>query len=142
MSQSYDMLVGARALQGMFGALLAPSALGLLTITFAGSPDRAKAFGIFGAIAGGGASIGLVLGGALTQILSWRWCFYVNLVIAVPTAIFALRLLVNHSDPERTGIDFPGLPCASAGLFALVYGFSNAETLRRRGRCAIHQRTL
>jgi EmrB/QacA subfamily drug resistance transporter len=128
LAQSFDMLVAARALQGAFGALLAPSALGLLTVTFAGSPDRAKAFGIFGAIAGGGASVGLVLGGALTQILSWRWCLYVNLVIAVPTAIFALRLLVNHSDPERAGIDLPGLLAGSAGLFALVFGFSNAET--------------
>ena len=128
LAQSFGMLVAARALQGMFGALLAPSALGLLTVTFAGSSARAKAFGIFGAIAGGGASVGLLLGGALTQILSWRWCLYVNLVIAVPTAIFALRLLVNHSDPDRAGIDLPGLLAASAGLFALVYGFSNAET--------------
>jgi EmrB/QacA subfamily drug resistance transporter len=128
LSTSFEMLVAARALQGMFGALLAPSALGLLTITFAGSPDRPKAFGIFGAIAGGGASIGLVLGGALTQILSWRFCLYVNFAIAVPTAIFALRLLVNQSDPEQTHFDFPGLLAGSAGLFALVYGFSNAET--------------
>src|SRR5271155_3982949 len=125
LAQNFDTLVSARALQGMFGALLAPSALGLLTVTFAGSPDRAKAFGIFGAIAGGGASVGLVLGGALTQFLSWRWCLYVNLAIAVPTGIFALRLLVNHTDPERSGIDLPGLLTASAGLFALVYGFSN-----------------
>ena len=128
LAQNFEMLVSARALQGVFGALLAPSALGLLTVTFAGSPDRPKAFGIFGAIAGGGASVGLVLGGVLTQFLSWRWCLYVNLVIAVPTAIVALRLLVNHRDPERTGIDVPGLLTASAGLFALVYGFSNAET--------------
>ena len=128
LSTSFDMLVAARALQGMFGALLAPSALGLLTLTFAGSPDRPKAFGIFGAIAGGGASVGLLLGGVLTQILSWRWCLYVNLAIAVPTAIFALRLLVNRSDPERAGIDLPGLVAGSAGLFALVFGFSNAET--------------
>ena len=127
-AQNFDMLVSARALQGVFGALLAPSALGLLTVTFAGSPDRPKAFGIFGAIAGGGASVGLVLGGVLTQFLSWRWCLYVNPLIAVPTGIFALRLLVNHSDPERTGIDIPGLLTASAGLFALVYGFSSAET--------------
>jgi EmrB/QacA subfamily drug resistance transporter len=128
LAQSFDMLVAARALQGMFGALLAPSALGLLTVTFAGSPDRPKAFGIFGAIAGGGASVGLVLGGALTQFLSWRWCFYVNLVIAIPTGIFALRLLVNHRNPEPGGIDVPGLVTASAGLFALVYGFSSAQT--------------
>src|ERR1700678_1807815 len=109
LGQDFDTLVAARALQGMFGALLAPSALGLLTVTFADSPDRPKAFGIFGAIAGGGASVGLLLGGALTQVLSWRWCLYVNLAIAVPTAIFALRVLVNQSDPERAGVDVPGL---------------------------------
>jgi EmrB/QacA subfamily drug resistance transporter len=128
LSQSFGMLVAARALQGAFGALLAPSALSLLTITFAGSPDRPKAFGIFGAIAGGGASVGLILGGALTQAISWRWCLYVNLVIAVPTALVSLRLLVNHSDPNRPKIDIPGVLTGSGGLFALVYGFSNAET--------------
>ena len=73
LAQSFTMLVAARALQGVFGALLAPSALGLLTITFAGSPDRPKAFGIFSAIAASGASVGLLLGGAATQALSWRW---------------------------------------------------------------------
>ena len=128
LSQSFVMLVSARALQGVFGALLAPSALGLLTVTFAGSSDRAKAFGIFGAIAGGGASVGLVLGGALTQFLSWRWCLYVNLVIAVPTAAVAVRLMVNQANPKRTRIDLPGLLTATAGLFALVYGFSSAQT--------------
>ncbi len=128
LAQSFGMLVAARTLQGAFGALLAPSALSLLTVTFANSPDRPKAFGIFGAIAGGGASVGLVLGGALTQALSWRWCLYVNLVIAIPTAMFALRLLVNQADPNRPRIDVPGVLTATAGLFAVVYGFSNAET--------------
>jgi EmrB/QacA subfamily drug resistance transporter len=128
LAQSFGMLVAARTLQGAFGALLAPSALSLLTVTFANSPDRPKAFGIFGAIAGGGASVGLVLGGALTQALSWRWCLYVNLVIAIPTAIFALRLLVNQADANRPRIDVPGVLTATAGLFAVVYGFSNAET--------------
>ncbi len=128
LAQSFGMLVAARTLQGAFGALLAPSALSLLTVTFSDSPDRPKAFGIFGAIAGGGASIGLVLGGALTQSLSWRWCLYVNLVIAIPTAILALRLLVNRADPHRPRIDVPGVLTATAGLFAVVYGFSNAET--------------
>jgi EmrB/QacA subfamily drug resistance transporter len=127
-SQSFGMLIAARGLQGVFGALLAPSALSLLTVTFAGSPDRAKAFGIFGAIAGGGASVGLLLGGVLTQALSWRWCLYVNLAIAIPTAIAAMRLLRNESDPERPRIDLPGVFAATGGLFALVYGFSNAET--------------
>src|ERR1700761_1214911 len=124
----FGLLVAARTLQGAFGAVLAPSALGLLTVTFEGSPDRPKAFGIFGAIAGGGASLGLILGGALTQVLSWRWCLYVNLVIAVPTTIVAWRLLVNHSAPERDPIDIPGVLTSALGLFALVYGFSNAET--------------
>ena len=128
LAQSFGMLVAARALQGAFGALLAPSALSLLTVTFAGSRDRPKAFGIFGAIAGGGASVGLILGGALTQALSWRWCLYVNLVIAIPTGIVALRLLVNRADANRPRIDVPGVLTGSGGLFALVYGFSSAET--------------
>jgi len=128
LAQSFAMLVGARALQGAFGALLAPSALSLLTVTFAGSPDRAKAFGIFGAIAGGGASVGLVLGGVLTQTLSWRWCLYVNVLIAMPTVLVALRLLQNHPPDGRPHIDVPGALLACGGLFALVYGFSNAET--------------
>jgi EmrB/QacA subfamily drug resistance transporter len=128
MAQSFGMLVAARALQGVFGALLAPSALGLLTVTFQGSPDRPKAFGIFSAIAAGGASLGLLLGGVLTQALSWRWSLYVNLAIAVPTALVALRLLRNERQPGRSPIDLPGVALASGGLFALVYGFSNAET--------------
>ena len=128
LAQSFGVLVAARTFQGAFGALLAPSALGLLTVTFQGSPDRPTAFGIFGAIAGGGASLGLILGGALTQVLSWRWCLYVNLVIAIPTTIVALRLLINHAAPQRDPIDIPGVLTSALGLFALVYGFSNAET--------------
>ncbi len=128
LSQSFGMLVAARALQGVFGAVLAPSALGLLTVTFANAPDRAKAFGIFSAIAAGGASVGLLLGGVLTQAISWRWSLYVNLVIAVPTAIAAFRLLSNERHPTRPRIDVPGVALASLGLFSLVYGFSNAET--------------
>ena len=128
LAQSFDVLVAARATQGVFGALLAPSALSLLTVTFAGTEDWPRAFGIFGAVAGGAGALGLLLGGVLTQVLSWRWCFYVNLVIAVPTTIVALRLLVNHSDPDRARIDIPGVLTWTLGLFALVFGFSNAET--------------
>jgi EmrB/QacA subfamily drug resistance transporter len=128
LSQSFGMLVAARTLQGVFGALLAPSALGLLTVTFQGSSDRAKAFGIFSAIAAGGASVGLLLGGVLTQALSWRWSLYVNLVIAIPAAIVGLRLLSSERPAHRSRIDLPGVAIGSLGLFALVYGFSNAET--------------
>ena len=128
LAQSFGMLVGARALQGAFGALLAPSALGLLTVTFQGSPDRPKAFGIFSAIAAGGASVGLLLGGVLTQAISWRWSLYVNLAIAVPAAIAALRLLSSARPAHRPRLDLPGVATGSLGLFALVYGFSHAET--------------
>ena len=128
LAPSFGVLVAARALQGAFGALLAPSALSLLTVTFAGSPARAKAFGIFSAVATAGASIGLLLGGVLTDALSWRWCFYVNLVIAIPAAFFALRLIVNERHPQRPRIDFAGAALACAGLFAIVFGFSEAAT--------------
>src|SRR6202046_1212880 len=115
LAQSFDVLVAARALQGVFAALLAPSALSLLTVTFAGSDDRNRAFGIYGAVAGGGGALGLRLRGGPTQLLSWRWCLYVNLVIAVPTTIVAFRLLVNHSDPDRARIDVPGVLTWSLG---------------------------
>ena len=127
-AQSFGVLVAARALQGAFGALLAPSALSLLTTTFTDPDERGKAFGIFGAIAGGGAAIGLLLGGILTELLSWRWCLYVNLLFAIPAAISAVILLVNEAHPERARIDLPGVITVTAGLFGLVYGFSSAET--------------
>src|SRR4051795_1217110 len=127
-AQGFGMLVAARALQGAFGALLAPSALSLLTTTFTDPEERAKAFGIFGAIAGGGAAIGLLLGGILTEALSWRWCLYVNLLFAIPAAASAVRLLVNQAQANRPAIDVPGTLTVTAGLFGLVYGFSSAAT--------------
>jgi EmrB/QacA subfamily drug resistance transporter len=126
-AQSFGMLVGARALQGVFGAVLAPSALGLLSTTFTEPPDRAKAFAIFGAIAAGGSAVGLLLGGFLTELLSWRWCLFVNLLIAIPTALAAFRLVVNQPQPNRPRLDLRGTATVSLGLFALVYGFSNSE---------------
>src|SRR5215208_4020306 len=126
-ANSFEVLVAARALQGVFGAMLAPSALGLLSTTFVDSSERAKAFGIFGAIAGGGAAVGLLLGGILTEWLNWRWCLYVNLLIAVPAAVAALRLIENVANPARPRLDLVGTVLATTGLFALVYGFSNSE---------------
>jgi MFS family permease len=110
---SFGVLVGARVTQGIFGAVLAPSALALLSTTFTNPSERGKAFGIFGAIAGGGSAVGLLLGGILTEWLSWRWCLFVNLLIALPTALAASRLVVNHAQPNRPPVDLPGTATAS-----------------------------
>ena len=107
-AESFGVLVASRALQGVFGALLAPAALSLLTTTFTEPSERAKAFGIFGAIAGGGAAIGLLLGGVLTEYLSWRWCLYVNLLFAIPAAIAAFSLLVNQVPATSSAPGHPG----------------------------------
>ena len=128
LAQSFGVLVAARALQGGFAALLAPAALSLLTTTFTVPAERNKAFGVFGVVAGSGAAVGLILGGALTEYLNWRWCMYVNLFLALPTAFAAMRLLRVEPVTVKPRIDIPGTLTASAGLFGLVYGFSNAET--------------
>jgi EmrB/QacA subfamily drug resistance transporter len=125
-AQSFGVLVAARALQGVFGALLAPAALSLLTTTFTAPDERNKAFGVFGAIAGSGAAVGLLLGGVLTEWLSWRWCLYVNLAFAGVAVFGALSLLRNEVPADKPRLDLPGTLTASAGLFALVYGFSHA----------------
>ncbi len=127
-AQSFGVLVGARALQGAFAALLAPAALSILTTTFTHPSERGKAFGIYGAIAGGGAAIGLLLGGVLTEYLDWRWTMFVNLFFAVPAAIAASVLLVNERPAVLPRLDLPGTLTATTGLFALVFGFTNAET--------------
>ncbi len=125
---SFGMLVAARACQGMFGALLAPSALSLLTTTFSDPKERGKAFGVFGAIVGAGGAIGLLLGGLLTEYLSWRWCLYVNLVFAAIAAAGASVLLRRQPSPDRPRLDLPGVLTVSGGMFCIVYGFSNAAT--------------
>ncbi|OON83068.1 MFS transporter [Streptomyces tsukubensis] len=125
---NFEVLVTGRALQGVFGAMLAPAALALLNITFTSAKERAKAFGVYGAIAGAGGGIGLLLGGVLTQHLSWRWTLYVNLFIAVFAFVGGLMLLRTTKRTERPKLDIPGTVLASAGLFSLVFGFSNAES--------------
>ena len=127
-AQSFGMLAISRAFQGAFGALLAPAALSLLTTTFTETSERNKAFGIFGAIAGSGASVGLLLGGLLTQALDWRAVMYVNLVFAVIAVSGAVVLLHNQAPATKPRLDIPGVMTVSAGLFALVFGFNHAET--------------
>ncbi|GAA2239201.1 MFS transporter [Streptomyces indiaensis] len=122
------MLFGARALQGAFAAVLAPSALSLLTTTFTDPKERGRAFGIYGALAGSGAAIGFIVGGLLTEYLDWRWCLYVNVPIALVAVLGALALL--HDRPGRAGarLDVPGVLLGCGGLVAIVYGFSEAES--------------
>ncbi|KQV24252.1 Puromycin resistance protein pur8 [Kitasatospora sp. Root187] len=124
------MLFAARALQGAFGALLAPSALSLLSNTFTDAKERATAFGIFGAIAGGGAAIGLISGGLLTEYLNWRWCLFVNIPIAIGAAIGAYYLLArDHIEKgHRVKLDLPGAVLGCGGLLAIVFGTSQATS--------------
>ncbi|MFC8358813.1 MFS transporter [Streptomyces griseorubiginosus] len=121
------MLFAARALQGVFAAVLAPSALSLLTTTFTDPKERGKAFGIYGALAGSGSAIGFIVGGLLTEYLNWRWCLYVNVPIAVVAFFGALVLL--HDRPGHAGarLDVPGVLLGCGGLVAIVYGFSEAQ---------------
>jgi MFS family permease len=121
------MLVAARALQGVFGAILAPSALGTLVSTFRDPRDRGRAFGVFGSVAGGGGAVGLILGGVLTQYFSWRWTLYVNLFFAAIAVAGALTYMKSNRPESRARMDWAGVVLASAGLFGIVYGFSHAE---------------
>jgi EmrB/QacA subfamily drug resistance transporter len=127
-STSFTMLLSARVLQGTFGALLAPAALAMLTTTFTDPSERGKAFGIYGAISGGGGALGLLLGGVLTSYASWRWTLFVNVAIGAVAIAGAAKLLSNNRAANRPRLDLPGAITASTGLFALVYGFSHAET--------------
>lgn len=124
---STEMLLAARGLQGAFAALLAPASLAILTITFPTGKDRIKAFAVYGAIGGGGAAIGLLLGGVLTQYASWNWCLLVNVPIAVVAMIAGLPLIRESKAHGNTRYDLPGAVLVVAGLASLVYGFSQAE---------------
>jgi EmrB/QacA subfamily drug resistance transporter len=127
LAQNQGELFGARALQGAFAALMAPAALSLITVTFTEPKERAKAFGVYGGISGGGAALGLILGGVLTEYASWRWTLLVNTPIAIATAV-AGYLLVRESRAEgKARFDIPGVLTSTLGLVALVYGFTKAN---------------
>src|SRR6202000_952218 len=125
---SFEMLATARALQGVFGAILAPSALGTLVSTFRDPRERGRAFGVFGSVAGGGGAVGLILGGVLTQYASWRWTLYVNLFFAAIAVAGALVYMQSNRPDSRPRMDWAGTVLASGGLFLIVFGFSHAET--------------
>ena len=125
----FTTLLAARVAQGAFAAMLAPAALSLLSVTFAhDAKERGRAFGVFGAISGAGGALGLLLGGILTQDLSWRWCLYVNLIIAAIAFAGALAFLHDGARPERVRLDLAGTVTAVLGLVGVVYGLGNAES--------------
>jgi EmrB/QacA subfamily drug resistance transporter len=128
----FGALIAARAVQGACAALLAPTALSLLAVTFTEARERARAFAVFGAIAGTGGALGLLLGGVLTEYLEWRWCLYVNVPIAVGTLIAARRVLpasqTAQSGQQAGRLDLPGVLLVVGGLVAVVYGLSSAAT--------------
>jgi EmrB/QacA subfamily drug resistance transporter len=127
-SVNFTMLITARACQGAFAALLVPSALSLLTTSFTGQKDRGRAFGIYGAIAGAGGALGLLLGGVLTEYLSWRWTLYVNLIFAGVSLLGGAVLLKRQPSPTKPRLDVPGVLLVSGAVFCLVYGFANAAS--------------
>ncbi|MDQ1625663.1 MAG: hypothetical protein QOJ49_1161, partial [Actinomycetota bacterium] len=131
-----ELLFAARALQGGFAALMAPSALSIVTVTFTEPRERAKAFGVFGALAGGGAAIGLIVGGVLTEYASWRWCLGVNVPVALLVAFFAFPLVHESKAPGNTKYDVPGVLLATLGLVSLVYGFTEAARAKNPGNPA------
>lgn len=121
------MLFASRAAQGVFAALMSPAALSLISVTFTEPGERSKAFGVWGAIAGGGAAIGLVAGGLLTEFASWRWCLLVNLPISVLAAAGAFAFVRESSVPSHGRYDVTGGVLATGGLVSLVYGFTLAS---------------
>ena len=128
LAQDAAMLFGARALQGAFAAVMAPAALSLLTVSFTEPRERARAFGVYGAIAGGGAAIGLVLGGLLTQYASWRWTLLINVPIAIAAAALASSQIRESRAPGAGHYDVPGAVTVTGGLLALVYAFTRAQS--------------
>lgn len=130
LATGFPMLVIARALQGISGALMAPATLSLLATAFSNTPARGKAFGIFGAVSSSGSAIGLIFGGFLTEYLDWRWCLLINVIIGIAIAVMAIRLLPRDGVTHRTEgrPDVLGAVASTLGVLAIVYGLTIAES--------------
>lgn len=128
LSTSAWMLYTARGLQGLFAAILAPAALSLISVTFTESKERARAFAVYGALAGGGAAIGLVMGGILTEFASWHWTLLVNVPIALVALVLAIPFVRESRATGETKYDIPGAITVTLGLVSLVYGITQAES--------------
>src|SRR5947199_6108968 len=125
---SSGMLVAGRALQGLGAALVSPAALSIVTTTFAEGRERTQALGVWSAIAAGGGAVGLVLGGLLTETLSWRWGFFINLPIGIAAALLSLRFVPNSkAEDEPDTADVAGAVTVTGGLLVLVYAIVKAQ---------------
>src|SRR3954469_2748818 len=128
LATSSEMLIVGRGLQGLGGALVSPAALSIITTTFAEGPDRNKALGVWSAIAAGGAAVGLLMGGVLTDLLSWEWCFFVNVPVGIAAVLLALRYVPNTlSEHKPDSIDIAGAVAVTSGLVMLVYAIVKAQ---------------
>ncbi len=123
------LLVTARLLQGLGGALMAPAALSLLTVVFQEGPERNRALSLWAAISAGGAALGLILGGVLTEYANWRWVLFVNVPVAVLAVVGALRAVPESRDERAGGFDVPGAFLVTGGLVALVYALVRGNDL-------------
>ena len=129
LANSEGMLIAFRAVQGLGAALISPAALSIISTTFAEGKERARALGVWAAIAVGGSAVGLVLGGALTQAFSWPWIFFVNVPVGIVTFILALRFVPESKDEHaHQSYDIPGAVAITGGLMSLVYAIVSAET--------------
>lgn len=127
-AQTQGMLIFARGLQGAMAAILAPAALSLITVTFTDSKERAKAFGVYGALSGGGAAIGLIMGGLLVEYTSWHWTLLVNVPIAIGAVFLAIAYVHESKATGNTTYDIPGAITGTLGIVSLVYGITKATT--------------
>jgi EmrB/QacA subfamily drug resistance transporter len=129
LASSEGMLVGSRALQGLGAALISPAALSIISTTFAEGAERARALGVWAAIAIGGSAVGLILGGVLTQYFSWPWIFFVNVPVGIGAFLLSLRLIPESRDVlEHRSFDLAGAATVTGGLMALVYAIVDAQT--------------
>jgi EmrB/QacA subfamily drug resistance transporter len=129
LSTSSGMLIGARALQGLGAAFISPAALAIISTTFKEGADRAKALGLWAAIAIGGSAVGLVLGGALTQAFSWPWIFFINVPVGIAAFLLSLRLVPESKDEAaHRSFDVAGAVTVTGGLMSLVYAIVQAQT--------------
>jgi EmrB/QacA subfamily drug resistance transporter len=129
LASSEGMLIGARALQGLGAALISPAALSIIATTFAEGRERARALGVWAAIAIGGSAVGLILGGVLTQYFSWPWIFFVNVPVGIAAFVLSLRLIPESRDEHAHGsYDIAGAVTVTGGLMALVYAIVDAQS--------------